>query len=371
MRLLCNIDWLEVYCKRSTLDPPQNTAHLLCHKEPYTTRVYRDVYRVVTDYGVPVATATCTPLSSKSQGGILLDSIMHIKVANFWLYTDKWRNMLDAVLQMFNATVVNISRLDVCGDWQYAANGCPADKMLQNIAVGKYRKVYQPNWHLHARSEDTLRYNSIGFGSKSSPVFTRFYNKSLELKQAKDKPYIRELWDAFGFSKGKDVYRVEFSLSGVGKMCVDDETGEIITYNIDDICTNRQVCNIFVHLAQRYFDIRVYDNARSSRCTPIQVFPRAPKPYIPVHNITYEESTRTDKTIINRLRRYLLSPKYDDGDALAMLYLIKDIADAKRLWDWLGCSYDDLCAEYIRTHITCETSKDIERQQKMLFDLPV
>lgn len=366
MKLLCHLDWLEVYCRRSTLDPPTNAPHLIAKLQPYTTRVYSHVYNVTTDFGVPVATATTDPLSRKSDGGILLDNIMHIKIANYWLYTDKWMDMLQQVLDLFSAEVINISRIDVCGDWQYAANGCPAYKMLHNLAVGKYRKVFQPNWHLHAKSKETLHYNSIGFGSKSSPVFTRFYNKTLELSQATDKPYIRELWKQYGFSDSADVYRTEFSLTGIGKSCVDGETGEVLTVSLDDVSSPKGVTQLFVHWAQRYFDIRVYDNERSNRCTPIKVFPDSPKPYIPLRNPRYATSTRTDRTILNRLMQYLLSNEYDEGDAQAMLYLIKDICDSKNLWDWLGHDYNQLQQMFIDTFITEERQKR-QKEESELF----
>lgn len=352
MKLLCHIDWLEIYCRRhQPLKQPTSTAHLILKHEDYTTRVYKDVYTITTDYHVPVATATLNPLSAKSSGGILDDCVMHIKIANYWLYTDKWYNWLQQLCILFDCDIVNISRLDLCGDWQYAASGCPAAKVLQFLAVGKYRKVYQPNWAMHAKSKDELQYNSIGFGSKSSPVYTRFYNKTLELLQVKDKPYIRQLWESYGFDKTKDVFRTEFSLTGLGKSCVDPDTGEVLTYTIDHLVNPQGVYDIFIHLAQRYFDIRKYDNERTNRCTPIMIFPKAVKPYIPLQNPRYAESTRVDKMILNRLIKYLDSPDYDEGAVQAILYMIKDTCDNKRLWDWLGINYAGLQRKYIHNYV--------------------
>jgi hypothetical protein len=152
----------------------------------------------------------------------------------------------------------------------------------------RYAKINQGRISSHG--EDTWsgqEWNSLAWGSKSSAVSTKMYNKTLELYDVKldrfAKPYIREAWFRCGFiddiqrvtKDGQRVYvwRVEFSLRSAVKNWIPIELdGETHKYqslkNTIEVYDGRdKILVMFASLARHYFRFKKFlPDKRKDRC---------------------------------------------------------------------------------------------------------
>ena len=152
---------------------------------------------------------------------------------------------------------------------------------------GRYSKINQANINAHGLDQwDGREWNSIKWGAPKSMVTTRFYNKTMELKQVHDKPYIRQAWQICGLvddwstleKKRKDgtvykpsIWRVEFAVkSGTNKwFVVEDYNGDRkrikSLHNTLDVYDSREkIFNIFLSLCHHYFHFKHVEYKDSS-----------------------------------------------------------------------------------------------------------
>lgn len=333
-----NVDWLEVYCWR-TLAFNLSVGGYTYRTREYGTRIYAKVVDVYRDNQL-FATICCDPLSKKSRGGILDDASVHVKLANYWLYTPDFVECFRTFLLESGLTYKSISRIDLCCDCQYFQCGIAAAHLVRGFCQDKYTKLFQPRFAIYGIDNGDITYNSIRFGSPTSCVVTRIYNKSLELKEVKDKKYIRECWSRAGLKEGMDVWRTEYQITGIGKMVVDKETGEVLDISLHDISNPRLVALQFLRFAHHYG--RFYKTDRTKRkldCNELKLFDTANLPkygrFNYPHNVV---STRTDKQIIRKLTALAEDETIGDEEVrtyqkaaryLGMRTLTTDIALAK------------------------------------------
>lgn len=336
MKCMFSCDWLELLCSASLspLIEDDWSAKLNLGERYkidlmlYQTRVFRRVYVMSympdmahQDVWCEFCSIVCDPLSRKSQGGIMDDGLCHVKVVNYWLYTDKWLKMLKHALGLLVINPLRAARVDLCCDLQHFACGISAAALMKGLAVENYRKVHQPKWTMHAvDGQQRKYYNTLSFGSKRSSVFTRFYNKSLELRES-GKTYIVESWrDNSTLDLDNDVYRLEFEMHDCGLKSIDKATGCVIEIDWQEVADRARIEELFVYYAAYFWDIRKSDNVRKDRCTPLQMFTAPSGVYKSWSNPRYRVSTRTAKVVYNWLREnaHLVCKTQSDLAALSM-----------------------------------------------------
>ena len=351
MRYFATADWVELFC---SLDPFSTLEQM--HKEdmkkwyspdgyrvtmrPYGTRVYKCVAEVYiksdilcVEDGVkdwcPLLTVTFHPLSARSSGGIMRDDMCHVKVANYWLYRDDWHEVLQHALRHFRINPIKLSRVDLAVDWQNGVSGIAAVDVMKGLMNRKYYKIHQPSWRANGTDKDTINWHSMAFGSKSSPVFTRFYNKTLELDTT-GKDYIRDCWKSAGFNLQRDVYRVEFQLTDLGTSTVDVDTGEVVNIEMEQIIDRQDIAALFFHYAQHYFDIRkVEPGKKRYDCEPIGIFPDGALPFVVLQRPRYFKTSRTDRMVVRQMIVSMFAMKSTD-ERVSMFNAIKAYVQAKR-----------------------------------------
>lgn len=327
MRYIVSADWVEVFAHLDSLsldwldvDKYYLQDYKACRRA-YGTRVYECIYDVSKNE-TPLMVITCRPLSRKSQGGIMADNMCHVKIENYWLYRDDWYEVFIHALRAFRINPVRLSRVDIACDWQHGECGLYAGDLLAGLMKRKYLKIHQPSWRANGTDASKMSWHSLAFGSKNSPVFTRFYNKTLEL-QSSGKDYIREGWRNAGMNLQRDVYRTEFQLSDTGREVIDEETGEQFDITIEQIADRRELTFLFFHYAQHYFDIRKANTAtKRTNCTPLQIFPASPLPFYPVQRPRLEVSNRTDKLVCKRM--------------IEAIFMVNDIQARRHMFIALG-----------------------------------
>lgn len=306
MKAAFSCDWVECYCSLDLVDSgwiscsSYKVDDFHAKRRPYGTRVYEYIYDVTKD-SLPFMVITARPLSRKSLGGIMRDDMCHVKIENYWLYRDDWYQLFIHALRAFRIKPIKISRLDICCDWQYSECGLAASDLLTGLMKRRYLKVHQPNWRANGTDSNKMSWHSLAFGSKSSPVFTRFYNKSLEL-QTTGKLYIIDTWKAAGLNTEREVYRTEFQLTDIGKEIIDPDTGESFDIQIEDIAERSRVAEYFLRFALHYFDIRKANTAtKRTDCKPMRIFPPNCDRFIVPQRPRYEKSTKTDRLVVRRM----------------------------------------------------------------------
>lgn len=318
MRYIVNPDWVECYC---ALDlsfshwvdiEKYYVDDFIARRRVYGTRVYEYIFDV--EYKrTPFMTICARPLSRKSLGGIMKDEMCHVKVDNYWLYRDDWYEILIHALRSFRINPIKLSRLDIACDWQFGQCGIAAADVLTGLMKRKYYKIHQPNWRANGTDSSQLSWHSLAFGSKSSPVFTRFYDKTLEL-QTTGKDYIRECWKSTGLNLQRHVYRTEFQLTDLGTQVIDVDTGEQFDITLQECADRQHLAALFFHYAQHYFDIRKAGTAvKRTECKRLEIFPAVPSPFIAPQRPRREKTDRVDRIVCRQMIRAMFA--VDDIEA--------------------------------------------------------
>lgn len=293
-----NIDWLELYCKESFDLYPCNAQFFREHgymvrERDYGTRQYREMFVILDNHDMPFIEVRRNPVSgtdAKRVRGIFDPQSCHLRLSNRYCYADNAVTLLSEFLAKFDYTVVRIFRLDLCMDFEKFDKGDDPQKILKRYMEGKYTKINQSN--VAAHGEDTWEqrnWNSLSWGAPTSMVSTKFYNKTLELKSCKDKPYIRYAWFCAGLvddfqtlsKKGEggktyfpDIWRVEFSIrsSAASWYIVQDNNHKKpadvrIEHSLATYATKDAQIKAFASLAYHYFHFKYYqEGVRKDRC---------------------------------------------------------------------------------------------------------
>lgn len=229
-----NIDWLEVYVLESNDNFPCNADYFrrkgyLVHEREYGTRVYKEMFEIVDDMNNPLIEIRRNPASGASDFHGLLECSSHIRLPNWMLYQGNPVEFLRQFLLAHNYIFKRIYRIDLCYDFEFFDSGDKPARFAQRYLKGEYRKINQCFLTAHGFDAwEGCNYNSLSWGSRTSMVSTKLYNKTLELKEAKnDKPWIKTTWmlcglidnpcsmtkkDTNGELYHPEIWRVEFSM---------------------------------------------------------------------------------------------------------------------------------------------------------------
>lgn len=253
----------------------------------YGTRVYREMFTILDSHGYGMIEIRRNP-SSQGLHGIHQFNECHIRLTNRTCYWDNAADMLNNFVRKHQYYNVRISRVDICLDFATFDSGDDPAAFIRRFLKHKYSKINQGR--IHAHGEDTWSgqdWNSLSWGSKTSPVSTKMYDKTMELLNAKlgtyNKPYIRQAWLLSGLIDDIDrctlngetqrIWRVEFSLMSSVKGWVPIELdGKTHNYqsirNTLEVYSSREnIIVIFASLAQHYFRFKYYEEGkRKDRC---------------------------------------------------------------------------------------------------------
>lgn len=288
-----NIDWLECYCLESQ---PRTVVYFAARGfevsiRAYGTRFYQEMFTLYQD-GEAFIEVRRSPSSvgSAAAARYFDPRSCHIRLCNRTCYAYDAATIMQRFLDEHGFIFQSISRIDLCLDFERFDSGDDPFKFLTRYLKGRYAKVNQCTIAVHGKDEwDGRNYNSVSWGSKKSPVFTRFYDKTLELKEGKDKPYIRQAWASCGLvddfiqltKKGADgviykprIWRLEFAIQSSVKnwVCFDvDEMGNAThrsKRNELSVYANRDLLEpMFASLVAHYFHFKYFtEGQRKDRC---------------------------------------------------------------------------------------------------------
>lgn len=287
-----NLDWLEVYAHEPLTerrDPDYfRSQGFVVREREYGTRVYEQMFTLEDRDGHPFIEVRRKPKSE-----VIDMNSCHIRLHNRTCYYNDAANIMKEFLSRYGITFVRISRVDICLDFEYFDSGDDPQKFLVRYLNGVYSKINQANISAHGTDRwDGRDWNSLSWGSPTSDIGTKMYNKTLELfdpiTQSYKKPYIRQAWQACGLihdwqycTKVKPdgtvykpaIWRVEFSIrSSVKGWFVINPDGKerklhSIRNTLDMYDERSKLLVMFFSLARHYFHFKHYqEGQRKDRC---------------------------------------------------------------------------------------------------------
>lgn len=374
MERLINIDWLEVYCTESKAKPL--SIELLSKQfdveaRHYGTPQYKDVW-VLSYCGHPYIEVRRNPYSVKSRGGIMPDGACHIRLTNRSCYLDNPALILINFIEQYSLSYESISRIDICCDFIAFDNGTRPSDFLQRYFANRYVKLHQYRFKSYSKEHPHLRrdmqsvdrltpsvaidvnhgeeisahgidrwqgkiYNYCGWGSESSPISTKLYNKTCELnREGHKKTYIREQWRGRLDERTGDVWRLEFSIKSEIKNFLQIDTGVLLDNSLAYYSDRHSLLLAFQSLYEIYFDFRVVELdetgnlKRKNRLKRTELFRfNNDEVFKPQRPSSKKDPTRTDRILLKHLQEYigLDIDKYPSNDvqnaALKVMHLLR------------------------------------------------
>lgn len=188
---------------------------------------------------------------------VLNKRLMTVQIANSLLY-DGMVLWADSILhEIVDCRFNSIGRLDVCCDFQVSSR---IWRVLRGLASGSVyvggKSEGSVFWHLDGESYNRVPH-CISWGSPSSSIRPKCYNKTLELDPKGngewEKPYIVSQWVSSGFDVRK-VWRCEFSLHSKGRLVWDGKS-----ISLGDAFDDEFLCRLFCSLYSSRFVCRYAD----------------------------------------------------------------------------------------------------------------
>lgn len=285
------MDWLEVHA-REPINQPRDASYymekgFIVHIRDYGTRVYRQMFVLEGNDGENLLEIRRDP-ASQGLNGIHDPNECHIRLCNRTCYFDNAAEAFSQFLSEHGYTDIRISRVDICLDFVKFDKGDDPQAFVRRYFRHKYAKINQGRINTHG--EDTWtgqEWNSLSWGSKTSAVTTKLYNKTMELHDTKTdtfkKPYIRQAWQLCHMIdnwqrctlNGEVVYvwRVEFSLRSSVKGWVPIEIDgnpknyQSLRNTLECYKGRDKLLVMFASLANHYFHFKKYKiGKRKDRC---------------------------------------------------------------------------------------------------------
>jgi hypothetical protein len=298
---MLSIDWLQI-----NVTPPKG-SNFEYNLQRYTiirhdkhTPVFKTVEEIIdNEYNKTIAWVTRDPKMETLNPDLCI-----IKFENYWLYRAKLIDNINEFLQLNNMQFKGFTRLDISHDFNKFDNDLHPKEFIQRYLNGTYVKTDKSNFCVHGKDKGVLDLEYVRWGSNNSNLVYYLYNKSNELFDKTDKPYIRDLWKANGL-KG-NVWRLEFRLRGSQVLLLDTYEGVATRLNELglDLLNKDSLIIFYKALFNKYMDFRLNDgNTNVTRSPKLVLFDkiRAYRHVIINHRASKCENTRTDKVFIKEM----------------------------------------------------------------------
>lgn len=381
MKQLCiNIDWFEVFCyEPADFGTPEDFEKLgfRVAMRDYGTRIYRQMFTVIAD-GFPWIEVRREPKSVASEGGILHDGACSIRLVNRTCYEPNAVATLYEFLASIGyhyqkKAVCAISRVDICLDFTHFHDELKPEVFLREYLGGKYAKINQTR--LQAWGQDFFSdkyYHALKWGSPSSMVSTKVYDKTKEMAEEKTKPWIIDSWVHSGllssYADETNVWRLEFSINSDCKFWIVDENKADQFYQNNDIevwCDTKNYFRIINGLVSHYFKfVEVLPDKSKYKCPVKTLFTFDDcERYLPKPLRNLMESGRGERAAINKIRKLR-----DSGVCSERANDV--LADAESIFETIYAYRKQFGSDGIEQYINVVTHKnDAERFAKLLLDI--
>lgn len=287
-----NLDWLEVFAFETGAPHDADffrRAGFVVDERDYGTRIYNQMFTLMGTDGHPLVEVRRSPKSL-----LLPQQASHLRLVNRACYLEHAADIMTQFMNDYGYIFQRVARVDICYDLVRFDDNTQPRVFMQRFMRGKFAKINQANISAHGSDHWTGRvWNSVKWGSPSSMISTKFYNKTLELYDPRTdsygKPYIRAAWFDAGIIDNIDrctlngepveVWRVEFSItSSVKRWVVLELNGKSRAYQsihntLDCYNSREKLLTMFAALQEHYFHFKRYiPGQRKDRCPDRRLF---------------------------------------------------------------------------------------------------
>jgi hypothetical protein len=333
-----SVDWLQTFCHAAPIMEGSYESRgykFSVKKESHETAQFRDIYTVYYQ-SHPAATIQQTPRTS-----VINPRATCVKLANRVLYCEQYINILYAIQEALNMTYKGITRLDICYDCNVLHDGRNVERFIRQyisaepMQPGHIVRNGSSRFSLHGTRNNTsvATLNSIRWGSPTSKIGAYCYDKTQELIEVKDKPWIRQVWkdngleydideprlsqmspkerarktDSDGLSEyiRRRIWRFEISIKSQGTDILNMASGELFRLSPKYLEHAPQIAKLFHIYAEKVFDFRINTGQQKIRnYHKLQLFEAAPvitsKPFYWSRSA---DTGRMEKICYNKLQK--------------------------------------------------------------------
>lgn len=266
------VDWLEVCCYGHDLEPSffsWKGKYFSVEQEDRETPLFKSFF-VVKRNGLEWAQIRQNPKS-----GVMKKGLTIIKLSNRVLYHEEYVPFLMCVIQALGLYYKGLTRLDIAYDCNTFYCGRKPSRFVHQFvtkrvdeAGGMYvPKMKEYDFHLKKDIHTNGMINYLAIGAKGSKKRGYIYDKTLELQEVKDKPWIRDMWERNGLVSNEKthVWRAEISIKAQGSDLLNLETGQLFPLHPNYLATYENIKKIFHYYAAKVFDFRINYGQKNRR----------------------------------------------------------------------------------------------------------
>lgn len=367
-----SVDWLQVFCTghRPPIEIPSGDFDgkpFWLRLRSYGSSLWCKIADVVwNDW--EVAEICWCPRSSA-----IRSDAFSVRLTNRVLYSQKFMSLLAEIIGHYELTYQGITRIDVCYDCNLLKDERKVPWLIREYLFAQpsqeghiIRKGSNRFEVFGKRAQDgATEYTAIRFGSKNSNIGAYAYNKSLELLEVKDKPWIREVWEKNGlvhetrydewaalkeFERNRHinsgsstsfvhtpVWRFEISIKSEGRDLLSVVDGDLQKLGLDFLTSYEKIKSIFFMYAEKVFNFSMSTGQKRRRYYPrLDIFEDcAFSPIVPVAINRNAGTGRIERICYNKLQN--LCNTYHDiphttrqglNEAMQFLLYVANVKDS-------------------------------------------
>lgn len=305
-----SVDWLQVYCTGRHIIPGDYHSELGTFRVYLSERKTKLWNRVLV---IKLQEKPCAVICQEPRSPQLDKLATTVKIENRFLYYQGYVKLLWSLLKCLSLTYKGLTRLDIALDCNKLRGGMKVDRLIYNYvmkpegAKGAISRKYDKEYRLTGNKNPgkNAMLTSIRFGTENSRIAAYIYDKSKELQEVKDKPWIREVWEQNGLKNedGSHVWRFEISIKAQGRELLNTQTGVVFRLSPDCLVSQQSVEQLFMCYAESVFNFSRCEGQKNKRhYKRLQLWDtKAELTYKPYHNSRNADTGRTEKICYNKL----------------------------------------------------------------------
>lgn len=323
-----SVDWLQVCCYSNNLAFLLNNDYYnkvdslpyWLELQPLETRSFARFIRVHTKVGNDWR--YCADVLAVPRSTMLNSNIVLVKIHNRFLYSQNYIKLLYGICDAFKLSIKGLTRLDLCYDCNNFHGGLKPHKFIKEFVTAEFdspRYIYKvgaKQFRVYGGKSvsSATKFSGIEFGSGKSSKRCYIYDKTRELEEVKDKPWIRQYWQENGLISDEKthVYRSEISIKCDGMDLLNMSTGELFKLSPKYLKSQPAIEKLFHFYAARMF--RFHRKGKHTRVRDydrMELFENSPIITCKPKKVCVNADTgRTEKICVSTLSK--LSCQYSD-----------------------------------------------------------
>jgi len=270
-----------------------------------------------------------------------------VKFENSLLYSQTYNVDVALHLQNLGLKFHSFTRIDLSFDFNKLQEYHPRDIIISYMNE-RIIKTDKAKMQLVGTTNKGFIPQYLKFGSNKTGLQYYLYNKSKELKDVKDKPYIRNWWKKLQLND-TDVWRMEFRIQSAFLYTITDIiTGESKPLNEFglELLEMKNLNDLFYLLALKHLDFRIKDEnyKNPAKWQRLELFKYRPYALAIMNVPKGDPSTRMNKIFINMLcdeyhTLHKMHDNFQDHEKQALLNMIALNISKYSLQEWAKFNY--------------------------------